>query len=73
MNDTSLVEVTRTEPPAGDVHSARRVSTPARKSSVRSCETSVPYRTSNGSSSTNSLISLPLVTLTIDCPDSGRP
>ena len=32
-----------------------------------------PYRTSNGSSSTSSRNSFPLVTLTIVCPDSGKP
>jgi len=73
VNDTSRAADTRTHPPAGETHSARRLSSPDRKSSIRSCERSVPYRTSNGSSSTNSLISLPLVTLTTVCPDCGTP
>ena len=73
VNDTSRAEDTLTAPPAGDTHSARRLSTPDLKSSTRSCERSVPYLTSNASSSTNSRINLPLVTLTTVCPDSGRP
>ena len=73
VNDTSRAEDTRTAPPAGETHSARRLSTPVRKSSTLSCERSVPYLTSNGSSSTNRRISLPLVTLIITCADSGRP
>jgi hypothetical protein len=58
---------------AVDVEPARRASTPARKSSSRSCERSLPSRTSNGSSFTYSRISLPLVMLMISCPVSGRP
>jgi hypothetical protein len=63
VSDTIRVEVTRTREPAGEVQSTCRVSVPARRSSTRSCEFSVPYRMSNGSSSTSSRISLPLVTL----------
>ena len=73
VNDTSRVEVTRMACPAGDAHSATRCSVPARRSSTRSCLRSSPYRRSNGSSSTNSRISLPLVTLITVCPDSGNP
>ena len=73
VNETSRVEVIRTCPPAGEHHRTRRVRVPARMSSTRSCSWSVPYRTSNGSSSTSSRISLPLVTLTTVWPDSGYP
>ena len=73
VNDTSRAEDIRMALPAGETHSALRLSTPVLKSSTRSCERSVPYLTSNGSSSTNSRITLPLVTLITDCPDCGRP
>jgi hypothetical protein len=42
LNDTSRAEETRIRFPAEDTHSARRFSTPARKSSSRSCERSSP-------------------------------
>ena len=67
----SRVEFTLTCSPAGDLHSATRVSVPARKPRVLSCESKSPYRMSKGSSPTNSRISLPLVTSTMDCPSSG--
>ena len=42
VSDTIRVEVIRTREPAGEVQSACRVSVPARRSSTRSCEFSVP-------------------------------
>ncbi len=71
VNDTSRTDVTRMTWPAGDSHSTVRRSVPARKSRTRSWWRSVPYRTSNGSSSTSSRSTLPLVTLIIVWPDSG--
>ena len=41
-SDTRRVEAPRTVWPAGERHTKRRVSTPARKSSVRSCSSSSP-------------------------------
>ncbi len=64
-------DVTLTRSPAGELHSTSRVSVPARRSSRRTCECTVPYLTSNGSSLTCSRISLPLVTLMIVWPESG--
>jgi hypothetical protein len=49
----------RTAAPAGDTHSTSRRRVPARRSSTRSWATSSPVRTSNGSSSTDSPMSLP--------------
>ena len=72
-NETSRVELTCTVTPAGLVHSQSRRSTPARRSRIRSCRRSRPYRTSNGSSLTSSRISLPLATLITVCPDGGYP
>ena len=54
--------------PAGDDQSTSRVSVPARRSRTRSCECSVPYLMSKGSSSTSSRMILPLVTLMTVCP-----
>ena len=71
VSDTIRVERTATTRPAGEAHSTSRVSVPARRSNTRSCRRSSPYRRSNGSSSTSSRISLPLVTLVIVWPDSG--
>jgi hypothetical protein len=62
---------TRTRWPAGDTQSARRRSTPARKSNIRSWSSSLPERTSKGSSSTCRRMILPLVTLTAVWPASG--
>jgi len=70
-SDTSRVERTFTRRPAGELQSRVRVSVPARMSSTRSWSCRSPYRTSNGSSSTSSRISLPLVTSTTVWPDSG--
>ena len=63
--------MTRTLQPAGDVHSVTRVIVPALRSRQRSWESTVPYRTSKGSSFTRSRISFPFVTLMIDWPASG--
>jgi hypothetical protein len=71
--ETSRVERTSTVRLAGEVHRVVRRSTPCRRSSSRSCDCTCPYRRSNGSSSTSSRISLPLVTLMTDCPDGGYP
>jgi hypothetical protein len=71
VSDTIRTLRTLIARPAGEVHSTSRVSVPARRSNVRSWWLSCPYRRSNGSSSTRSRNSLPLVTLMIVCPDSG--
>ena len=72
VSDTMRTEVTLTRDAAGEDQSAVRVSVPARRSRTRSWECSVPYRMSNGSSSTSSRISLPLVTLMTVWPAVGE-
>ena len=52
--------------PGGGVQVTSRVSVPARRSRTRSWDSSSPYRTSNGSSSTSRRRILPLVTSTTD-------
>ena len=67
-SDTRRVDTTFTCLPTGDRQCAVRVSVPALMSRTRSCSSSSPYRTSNGSSSTSRRSSLPLVTSTIVWP-----
>ncbi len=71
VRETSRVERTRTREPAGETQSTVRSRTPRRMSRVRSCATSRPWRRSNGSSSTSSRSTLPLVMLITVWPDSG--
>jgi hypothetical protein len=73
VSDTMRIEVTLILAPAGEDQSTVRVSVPARRSRTRSWECRMPYLMSNGSSSTSSRITLPLVTLMTVCPLSGNP
>ena len=65
--------MTLTVCPAGEVHTTSRVRVPARMSSLRVCERTMPYLMSNGSSLTSSRMILPFVTLITVCPMSGKP
>ena len=73
VSDTRRTEVTLILAPAGEDQSTVRVSVPACRSRTRSWACRVPYLMSNGSSSTSSRITLPLVTLMTVCPLSGNP
>ena len=73
VSETSRTELTLTVCPAGDVQVTFLVRVPARRSRVRVCSRRVPYLMSNGSSSTSSLMILPLVMLMTVCPVSGNP
>ena len=72
-SETNRVDRILMRRPAGDTHSASRITVPARRSRVRRCEMRFPYRRSNVSSLTTSRMIFPSVTLTTVCPASGFP